>query len=361
MKQEVNLTIATDSNGLGGIATVLNIYKKCGFFNRLNMILIPAHSTNKSFLGLCKIKLYFFSFIKIIFYFVFYKVGLAHVHMASRGSYLRKSLLIRFIKMLGGKVILHLHGGEFKEFYSKECSKKKQKHIKRTFELVDAVIVLSTQWLSWMKEILERTEHISVIYNAVPKLKLDRSEIQPGLIAFLGRIGQPKGVLDLLWAFPKVLEACPNAELMLAGDGDIASFKKEAETLGIEKSVHFLGWVAGADKEALLAKADVYCLPSYNEGFPVGVLEAMSAGVPVVASKAGGIPDAIEDQKEGLLVDAGDIEGLSTALITMIKERQLNNDYAVAASEKFQRSFSLEATIPQLDSLYQDVLNESSQ
>ena len=68
----------------------------------------------------------------------------------------------------------------------------------------------------------------------------------------------------------------------------------------------------------------------------MGVLEAMSAHVPVVSSKAGGIPDAIEDKKEGLLIDAGDIDGLAKALITMIENRELNTAYAKAANQKFR-------------------------
>ena len=358
MRKTINLTIATDINGMGGIATVLNNYRQSGFLDRNNDRLIATHTGNRRFGGLNRLFLYLWALLNIAYYHIFQNVKLVHIHMSSRGSYLRKSLIIRLVKLLKGRVILHLHGSEFRDFYTQECSTRKQTHIRQTFEMSDAVVVLSTQWLDWAKATLNKSDHVRVIYNAVPILNLNRTDIKSGLIVFLGRIGQRKGVLDLIHAFPKVLNACPEAELILGGDGEIASFQKRAKALGIADSIHFMGWVADKDKKALLAKADVYCLPSYNEGFPMGILEAMSAGVPVVASNAGGIPDAIEHKKDGLLIDAGDVDALADALITMIQNRELNEAYSASANAKFKERFSVEAVLPQLDALYSEVLEK---
>ena len=356
MRQPINLTIATDIDGMGGVATVLTIYRESGFFSKWNIRLISTHSSKKTLFGLNRLFLYLFALLKVAAYQLFCNVSLVHIHMSSRGSYLRKSLLVRLVKALGGKVILHLHGAEFNSFYSKECSQKKQRHIKKTFEMADAVIVLSSQWLLWAKETLDRSDHVTVIYNAVPSLPISRTKSVPGLVVFLGRIGLRKGAHDLIRAFAQVKVACPYARLVLAGDGDIDTAKAEAESLGLSNSVDFLGWISGLNKKELLSRADLYCLPSYYEGFPMGVLEAMSAGVPIVASRAGGIPDAIADKKEGLLVDAGDIDGLAQALITVIKNRELNNTYARVAYKKFDENFSLSAIMPQLDALYAKLL-----
>jgi glycosyltransferase involved in cell wall biosynthesis len=277
--------------------------------------------------------------------------------MASRGSYLRKSLIVRLVKVLGGKSIIHLHGGGFREFYG-DNSARKQAHIRKTFEIADAVIVLSSQWVSWAKSTFEKSDHIRLIYNAVPPLELNRDHINVGEIAFLGRVNDHKGVSDLIKAFAVVKASCPIATLKIAGDGNVEQYQAEVELLGLSESVSFLGWVAGSDKDALLSQADIYCLPSYKEGFPMGVLEAMSAGVPVVASRAGGIPDAIENGKEGVLFDAGDIDALSHALISVINDRELNQSCLMAARAKFERKFSTKAVMPQLDSLYAELLNE---
>lgn len=355
MKQ-INLTIATDIRGMGGIATVLNVYEKSGFFERWNVKLIATHTTNKKFGGINIAFLFFLALIKIVYYFIFFKVGLVHVHMASRGSFIRKSLVVDLVKILGGKVILHLHGGEFRDFYSQECDKKKQNKIRNIFEKSDLVIVLSSQWISWMKGVLEQSDHVRVLYNGVPSLQLDRSNIESGLVVFLGQIGKRKGTLDLIRAFVQVAQACPEARLALGGDGEVAQYQEEVKRLGLESKVSFLGWVSGGEKDALLAQADVYCLPSYNEGFPMGVLEAMSAGIPVVSTIVGGIPDAIANGEEGILIEPGDIDKLAESIIRLIKNRDLNSQFSAAAKNKFEHSFSTDAVMPQLDDIYKNLL-----
>ncbi|MDE1339575.1 glycosyltransferase family 4 protein [Vibrio aestuarianus] len=357
MKQKINLTVATDLNGQGGIATVLNVYKESGFFANNNVKLISTHSTKNRFGKIGAFALFLLATIKLISYFIFYDIGLVHIHMASRGSYQRKSLLIRIAKAFKAKVILHLHGAEFRDFYANECDERKQAHIRHTFEICDVVIVLSTHWLAWANETLSKSDHVKVLYNAVPSLRLQRSNAQLGVIAFLGRVGPRKGALDLLHAFKIVKEVCPHALLKMAGDGNIAEYKQEAKTLGIDDSVEFLGWISGPRKMELLEITDVYCLPSYNEGFPMGILEAMSAEIAVVSSYAGGIPDAITNNIDGLLVEAGDIYNLSQALISLINNRDINRQFVISAKSKFEDRFSIKAIIPQLQNIYKEVLD----
>ena len=114
----------------------------------------------------------------------------------------------------------------------------------------------------------------------------------------------------------------------------------------------FLGWISGDKKLSVLRTADIYCLPSYNEGFPMGVIEAMSANVCVVSTYAGGIPDAIESGKDGLLVNAGDVEALAQALIKLIQDRELNAQLAQSGKAKFENNFSQQAILPQLQFIY---------
>ncbi|WP_154806953.1 exopolysaccharide biosynthesis glycosyltransferase VpsI, partial [Vibrio cholerae] len=268
----------------------------------------------------------------------------------------RKSVIVRLVKLLKGKVILHLHGAEFRDFYRDECNRDQQRHIRHTFALADHVLVLSTQWLAWLQEVIGRTQGVSVLYNAVPSLALDRHLAQPGRIAFLGRLGTRKGVGDLIQAFALVKQRCPEAQLYLAGDGEIETYQAMAEQLGLNGSVHCLGWIAGEAKLKLLTQTDIYCLPSYNEGFPMGVIEAMSAGIPVVASRAGGIPDAISDGEQGRLIEAGDVVALAQALGDLIEQRAENQRIATAAKQKFAENFSLQAVIPRLQTLYDELL-----
>lgn len=356
MRSKINITIATSINGKGGVSTVLNTLNSGGFFDKWNMNIIASHNSESKFKGLNRLFLFASVFIKLVYFNIFYNVGLVHIHMSSRGSYLRKSLITRFAKLLNNKVIIHLHGAEFQTFYNDESSEKKQQHIRDTFDLADCVIVLSTQWLTWMKTIVKEPSKVKIVYNAVPQLVLDRRLQQNSSILFLGRLGERKGVADLIHAFKNVLVQDESATLLLGGDGDLKLYKELVNSLGIKDNVQFLGWVSGEEKNSYLAKADVYCLPSYNEGFPMGVLEAMSAGVAVVASTAGGIPDAITSEKEGLLITAGDVDGLTDALLRITSDRALNNAFTLAAKSKFDNNFSEPVVFSVLDKIYNELL-----
>lgn len=355
MDKKINLTVATDIEGMGGIASVLKTYQQAGFLDRWNIKLIASHSTDNRWQTYL---LFLTALFKVCINMLFKPVGLVHVHMSSRGSYLRKSIIIKLVKLLKGKVILHLHSGEFDQFYEKECSTKKQEQIRALFASCERVIVLAKTRLVWLQSILSSSEHLRVIYNCVDQQHLSRENKQASTVAFLGKVCDLKGIKDLINAFKLVLESEPKAMLYLAGDGEIGTYQKLAEDLGIEESIEFLGWVSGEQKEALLAKADIYCLPSYKEGFPMGIIEAMSLEIPIVASRAGGIPDALEHGKEGLLIDAGDIQALANAITRLIQDRALNTELAANAKQKFTENFSTEVIFNQLDQIYAEVLSE---
>lgn len=358
MRKTINLMVATDRKGQGGVATVVSTYAECGFLEANQIRLIASHSTLDQGVKWRMLLRFIFALVNVVYCFVFYRVGLVHIHMSSRGSYRRKAVIVRLVKALKGKVIIHLHGAEFRDYYRDECDEPLQRHIQQTFVMADHVLVLSTQWLTWMNQVVGRTERVSVLYNAVPSLELDRSQVQPGRVAFLGRLGARKGVGDLIQAFVQVKQRYPDAQLYLAGDGEIEIYKAMANQLGLNGSVHCLGWIAGEAKNKLLTQTDIYCLPSYNEGFPMGVIEAMSAEIPVVASRAGGIPDAITDGEQGRLIDAGDIDGLAQALGDLIDQRAENQRLAEAGKQKFTENFSLQAVIPRLQSVYDELLKQ---
>jgi glycosyltransferase involved in cell wall biosynthesis len=355
---KVNLMVSTDRHGQGGIATVITGYHEGGLIEDMKFISISTHSSANT-TKLTAIFTYLFSLLRLVYYGIFKKLGIVHIHMASRGSYIRKSKILRLAKFLGAKTIIHLHGAEFETFYNKECSESKKQHIRDTFNMADKVIVLSSQWLIWVNKIVTNKNRTCVVYNPLPVVELPQKKSKRPIILFLGRLGQRKGVQDLINAFAKIADKFPDTELHFGGDGDLTQYKNQAKALGIEKQVVFLGWVAGVTKDQCLADATIYCLPSYNEGFPMGILEAMAAEVAVVATTVGGIPDAITDRKEGLLIEAGDIDALAIALSSMLRENNVREQYAAAAKMKFRNNFSHEVIIPQLKSIYQQLLDKN--
>ena len=132
--------------------------------------------------------------------------------------------------------------------------------------------------------------------------------------------GQQKGTYDLVNAFAALPDAVrARARLMLAGDGDVEAIRKLAEPFGEQMRV--LPWIDSAERERLLAQSDVFVLPSYHEGVPMALLEAMAAGLPAIVTPVGGIPDVLRTGVEGLMVEPARVTELSAAMARLVNQR----------------------------------------
>jgi glycosyltransferase involved in cell wall biosynthesis len=161
------------------------------------------------------------------------------------------------------------------------------------------------------------------------------------VVLFLGDFSQRKGVRDLLAAAPAVLRRRPDARFVVAGGQPPVDVAAQAAPLG--DAVHFPGFVRGADKLRRLQEASLLALPSYAEGMPVAVLEAMAAGLPVVATPVGGVPDFFRDGFNGRLTPPGDVPALAAAIV-----RLLDDPAAAQAMGRHNRQQALEQfAVPQ--------------
>ena len=155
-------------------------------------------------------------------------------------------------------------------------------------------------------------------------------------VAFIGRLAPQKGVRTLLEA-ARLLRA-PGAQILLVGDGpQRPTLEREVRRLGIGDVVHFLGFVSHERVPAVLAHADLLVLPSLYEELGTILLEAMWEGVPIVASRTGGIPDIVDDGVNGLLVSPGDSETLARAIDRLLSSPDLARRLGEAARERAKR------------------------
>lgn len=106
----------------------------------------------------------------------------------------------------------------------------------------------------------------------------------------MGRLGERKGVYDLLQSIQQLKTLGVTANFNLAGDGEVEEVKALVQQYGIEDCVNVLGWINGEQKEKLMREADLLVLPSYHEGLPMAILEAMNCGLPIISTTVGGIP-----------------------------------------------------------------------
>lgn len=178
---------------------------------------------------------------------------------------------------------------------------------------------------------------------------------RPPTVLYVGRLRTRKAVAVLLEAFLEVRRRLPEARLVVVGDGEQRpALEKRKRQLGFGDEVQLTG---GLPREAIVgfyARADVYCLPSLYEGFPVAILEAMAAGLPVVATTVSGIPEAVLPERTGLLVEPEDVAGLAEALIRLLGDPALARAYGAAGRAFLAERFSIEAVTREYLELWQE-------
>ena len=204
-------------------------------------------------------------------------------------------------------------------------------------------------------------ERITVIHNAVipaPDTSPSAlpSDLREGpLVGVVARLQPEKGVADFLKAAARVCAAVPEARFLVAGDGPLRDeLLALAGRLGVGEQVRFLGY--RADARALIGLLDVLVVPSLTEGTPLIVLEAMAAGVPVVASAVGGIPDQIRHGKEGLLVPAGAPAAVGGALLELVQDRARARSLGEASLRRADSEFSHATMVRRIEAVYRAAL-----
>lgn len=192
--------------------------------------------------------------------------------------------------------------------------------------------------------------------EAVASIRARFGEAGP-LVVFLGRIVEEKGVLDLVRAFATIRARFPTARLTMVGRGnDCDTVSELALNLGLNEAVHQPGWTDPSEVVNWFTAADVVVAPSWFEAQGLSVMEAQAAGAAVVATNVGGIPDAIEDGRTGILVEPRDPGALAAAVISLLDDPARAAAIGRQAGEDATRRFSRKATARAFASLYNRVL-----
>lgn len=171
------------------------------------------------------------------------------------------------------------------------------------------------------------------------------------LIGTVGNLRAIKGQKYLLQALPEILSKIGRARIVLIGSGEEReNLQKLAAQLHISDKIKFSGYRENAGR--LIGMFDIFALPSLSEGFPNVLLEAIVAGVPVVATNAGGVPEIVHHGKEALLVNPADATGLAAAILQLADQRELRNTLVKNALERVKNHFDIQKTWAQYDAVY---------
>lgn len=282
------------------------------------------------------------------------QADVCHIHIASYSSTWRKLLYGRIAGAKGMNVIYHIHGAEYREFVS-SLSPSKRRYVVDALSAAERVVALSNSWKSYFQEELG-LNNVSVIYNSIDVDSFGYAIGEEGHVAFVGRIGSRKGTYDLLEALAIIKRRGSFFHCVLAGDGEVDKAEKIAGSLGVSGNVDFVGWVSVRDVRRIMMESSILVLPSYNEGFPMSIIEAMSCGNAIVSTDAGGIPEAVCGEGS-ILVSPGDIDGLANALQKLLEDRNLSMKMAEKNRQYVERELDNKVVHKQLSCVYTETMN----
>lgn len=280
-----------------------------------------------------------------------------HIHAAWGTSFYRKTIFFAMAKCFGKKTILHLHAPDFHDFRQGLLRIVSQ----RVFSGADVVIALSEAWARDVRAMCPGA-NVKVVPNPCeiparcPRRLVDREPI----VLFSGKLEPRKGFADLIRAMPAILAQVPEARLVMAGHGAVEEAKAITARLGIAERVECLGWITGAKKAEVLSASRIFCLPSYGEGLPMAMLEAMSYGIPVVVTPVGGIPEIVTDGHSGRIVKPGDVSGISGAVASLLLDTDSAQRLAETALAIVKAQFWPDRVHVCVRQLYDDLLDGSN-
>lgn len=290
------------------------------------------------------------------------KVDVVHLHMSHGGSVTRKLWLLRVALLVRIPAVIHLHGSKF-QTYCDGLPLKRRHKIGRMLGRAGRVVVIGEFWKNYLVTSLHvPPDKVAVIYNGVPL----NEPIQPRpirqavRILAAGLIGKRKGTGDLIQALAAPEMAGLAWHATLAGNGEVDVYRKEAESLGLEGRVDFPGWVDPSAIPALLKEADIFVLPSYNEGLPVAILEAMMASLPVVTTPVGAILELVVPEVTAKVVPAGSVKELTDALVALVVSPELRCRFGQAGRQRVEEQFTIETIAQQMITVYDQLTKRSA-
>ena len=357
MKREIVYLIGPSTETRGGIGYVIGTYLKSSLADHFELIHIV---TQREGGALTKAV----TFAKAVAKFVFLGLSrggkLVHIHSSTGPSLFRKVFFFFVSRCMGFRVIFQFHSGHFLDYYAKNGYAIRF--------LIDYVlsstrlnVALTDSWGRKIKALTVKCAPVEVVANPIntsiykPGTRRTSRSEAPRLL-FLGAIIKAKGVYDLVESFKLLkaqgLEPC----ITMAGDREIDQVKVRCKEAGVEGLFEFPGWVSETQKLSLLWRSDLLVLPSYGEGLPLCVLEAMACGLPIVCTDVGGLSDLVQHGENGLLFKPGEIDMLTRHISTLLNDDSLRHKMGQNNVAKINDDYSIDIIAKRMGKLYGEVL-----
>ncbi|WP_349400305.1 glycosyltransferase [Clostridium perfringens] len=346
------LYIGADPKSKGGISTITKNY--ICFFNdfydkkNFNVEFIFSYIEGK---GIYKIKGFCKEFIK------FFKkkkyIDIIHIHMSRGFSLVREGIFVILSKIFGKKCIIHFHSGKFPSEY-KNLNLILKLYIKLIFNICDYIICLNEEQKVLLKNI--SSKKIKIIENSINNNIFNNYNSESKEILFLGKVCKEKGVYDLINAISNINE--DQIKVNILGDGELENLKILIKNKKLTEKCNVLGWVNNDVIDKFLKRSCFLVLPSYHEGMPFSILEAMAYGLPIISTSIGSIPKIITENKNGFLINPGDINDLTEKIIILLKDKELRKFMSRNNKKCIDENYSMEKSMEDIFSVYKEVIKD---
>ena len=288
----------------------------------------------------------------VIALFIIWRYDIVHFHSVPDRIDLVIKLPIFLLALIGKKkIIMHIHMG------NQLANHTNNKLFIWCLQHADLIILLAKKWEKLFHEQFANVKTpTTVLYNAceqVPEVPFEEKE---KLIIMAAYFNDNKAPDLLLKAWQKIGKKYPDWRICMLGNGEVERFERMAHEMGLAEQVKFTGYVTGKEREDYFRKASILCMCSYEEGFPMVVLEAWANGICMVTTPVGGLPDVLEEGKNALVFDFGDWQGLASCLDNLIQDLSLRKNLTLYSQKFVYDKFSIEKINKEAGILYQTLI-----
>jgi O-antigen/teichoic acid export membrane protein/glycosyltransferase involved in cell wall biosynthesis len=331
---------------LGGISTLISDILRSPLTRTFDLRHIVSQIDEYKKFG--KLLLALSALARFVWALCWWRPQLVYVHLGGNASLYRKIAFIVVGRLAGLPVLVHCHAGNFEPYFA-EQGRLGRKLILWGLGKSSKFIAVSLAMERLLSSHWPGIPCVMVPYGINADLFAGgRAPTNHSVrLLFIGKMGFLKGEQDLLQALQRVVEVAPNFRLDMLGQLS-DSITTECRVSGLQPLIDHLGPVSLEERLAYFKRADLFVLPTYAEGTPISMLEAMAAGLPVVSTPVGGIPDVVEDGVEGYIVRAGDVEALADRLARLINDPEQCRRMGRLAQDKV-RPFNWDVVLPQLE------------
>lgn len=331
----------------GGVTTVIRTIKESYIWNKYQCYWLGTQIQANKW-----IKLYYCLKAYIIAFFTIKKYDIIHFHAVPDISLVVQFPVYALAMLWRKKIILHMHVGNQLVDY------KNSKLFHFCIKHSHLILVLSPKWkILFNEQFAKFKKQVEVLYNACDKTSSLNYEQRTNTIVFAGHLDRNKAYDVLLKGFSSISDKITGWKLIIMGAGELEEAKALAKKLNIESNIEFKGYITGKEKEKYFQEAALFCLCSYQEGFPMAVMEAWAYGIPVITTPAGGLPDVIIEGENAITFNFGDYKMLGDKIYELINDYPKRLHMSNFSKKFVENNFAIKPIANKLDLYYSSLFN----